>query len=46
MKKVVMKGNLFVKEHKKLINLLRVNAKKMINEANDQEKELKRYLKK
>lgn len=46
MKKVIMKGQQFVKEHKKLIKLLRVNAKKMINEANDQEKELNRYLKK
>lgn len=46
MKKVIMKGQQFVREHKKLINLLRTNAKKMINEANDQEKELKRYLKK
>lgn len=41
-----MKGSNFVKEHKKLIGLLRSNAKKMMNEANDQEKELKRYLKK
>lgn len=41
-----MKGNQFVKEHKKLIKLLRVNAKKMMNEAKDQEKELNRYFKK
>jgi len=40
-----MKGISFVKEHKKLIKLLRVNARKMNKEANDQEKELRRYLK-